>query len=323
MKKTITAIILAALILAAFPILIVPNAKASAAEANVVSYSYYTASANSLLAAKAGDLVVVGEIQNVGSNIIQNVTLTGTAYNSNGTELGTGQGTAFVYETIPNGRAPFSIDIAPQSSSTSQIAASSVGSVTVTVLSVTDTVVPPYSGFKVPATPTAFNNSGVYTTVGTIVNNGSQTLGYIWVVTTFYNNAHTVVGLNFTNYVNTPLAPLSPGHATRWVATPIDNTMDLSNEIASSSYVIDSMPYSTSTSTATPTPTGSGSSSPFPTLPVVVVVVVVVVAVVALMLLRKRQGTETPLPPPPPPPPTPEATENPSTSSVFFLRSPS
>ena len=286
-----------------------PNTKAAASEASVLSYSWYTAPAHTFLAAQPGDLVVVGEIQNVGSSFIQNVTLSATAYNSNGTTLGTSTGTGFVFETAPGQKAPFSIDFTPSSGSTSPLSwASSVAKVTVSVLSVTDTAVPPYSGLKVDHETYSFNNSGVYECGGTIVNNGSETVGYIWVVTTFYDNTGKVVGLNFTNYVNTPFAPLYPGHPTRWVATPADNTLALTNEITNFTYVIDSMPISSSSQNqSTPTPKGSGSPAQFPLLPVIVVVVIVVVAVVALMLLRKRPGApeeSTAPPPPPPPPPT-------------------
>jgi hypothetical protein len=305
LKKTIIVVILAALILAALPVFTIPNAKASASEAKVLSYSYYTAGANSVLASKTGDLVVVGEVQNVGSGIINNVTVTGTAYNSNGTELGSAEGLVFVFEMTPGQKAPFSIDIPSLSSTnTNPYWASSVSSVTISVLSVTDTSTAPYTGLTVPQQPTSFNNSGTYETVGTIVNNGSETVGYLWVVTTFYNSAGTVVGLNFTDYLITPSAPLYQGHPTRWVATPADNTATLTNEIASSAYVIDTIPYSSSTQNQnTPTPTATGSSSPFPLLPVVVVVVIIVVAVVALMLLRKRPEAQPPPPPPPPPMP--------------------
>jgi hypothetical protein len=163
---------------------------------------------------------------------------------------------------------------------------------------------------NVPQSPFGFNDSGTYTVGGTIVNNGSETIGNLWVVTTFYNSAGTVVGFNFTDYLTNPNTPLRPGSPTRWVATPIDNTLQLTNEIASFSYAIDSQPLGTSSPGQTPTPTPS-SSSPQSSLllPIIVVVVVVIVVVVALMLLRKRpEAKQQEMPPPPPPPPTPEQT---------------
>lgn len=313
MKKTLVILILSILVLSAVPILSIPKAKADASEARVLSdYTWYIASSQGVLSSTAGDLVVVGEVQNVGSGIIENVTLTATATDSNGTTLGTAstpnEGTVFTYQTLPAGKAPFIIDF-PSSSSWS----SKVASVQVTVVSVIDATSPPYEGLNMLETPTAFNNNGTYTVVGTIINNGSQTMGYVWVVTTFYNNAGKVIGLNFTDYLANPFGPIGHDGALHYVATPTDNTPTLSSEITTYTYVIDSIPYtgSTTQNTATPTPTGSsGSSSQYPwLLPVVVVVVIVAIAVAALMFLKKKPEAhpETEYPPPPPPPPPPEA----------------
>ena len=84
MKKIITAVILAVLILAAFNMLSAPSVKAQTSEAKILSYSWYVAPADTVLAEYIGDLVAVGEVQNVGSNIIGYVVVTGVAYNSTG-----------------------------------------------------------------------------------------------------------------------------------------------------------------------------------------------------------------------------------------------
>ena len=69
MKKIITAVILVALILAAFNALSAPRVKAQTSEAKVLSYTWYAAPADTTLAEYVGDLVAVGEIQNVGSTV--------------------------------------------------------------------------------------------------------------------------------------------------------------------------------------------------------------------------------------------------------------
>ncbi|HMK93842.1 MAG TPA: FxLYD domain-containing protein [Candidatus Limnocylindrales bacterium] len=306
MKKIITVAVLAALILATFAFVPLPCVKAAASEVKVLSYSYYTAPANTVLAPNQGDIVVVGEIENVGTGIVQNVTLMGTALDSTGKTIASSSlGVVWSYEMAPGQKAPFFIDFTPQSSTSQNTSwMSSLSKFTVTVLAVTDTTTSPYPDLSVPTTPFAVNQSNVYTVVGTIVNTGSQTMDYVWVVTTFYNAAGTVVGLNYT-YVITPSAALAPTNAIRWVATPADSTPQLTSEIANFSYVIDSVPLgSTSSAEPTLTPTATAPvSSTFPVLPVVVAVVIVVIAVVALLLVRKRQ--KLPPPPPPPPPPTP------------------
>jgi hypothetical protein len=84
LKRIITFVLVAALILAAFTVLSLPSVKADASEARVVDYSWYIAPSSGILAENAGDLVVVGEIQNVGTHIIQNATVSGTALSNFG-----------------------------------------------------------------------------------------------------------------------------------------------------------------------------------------------------------------------------------------------
>jgi hypothetical protein len=301
LKKIVTAVIIAALVLAAFITLSTQIVKAASAEATVVSYSWYTAPSNTVLASEAGDFIVVGEIENVGSNIIGNVTVTGIAYSSNETELATTTTQAFVYDMLPGQKAPFYLDFTAASSITDSLSwVSSVSSVTVTVTSVTNTDDRQYAGLEIPnpggSTPYIPSNDTYYID-GTIVNNGTQVAQDPWVVATYYNSKGTVVGLNFTDYLTSSLAP---GGAWRFFASPADDTSQLTSEIASYSILIDSKTLSNSTSpTSAPTQTPSTSTAKFPTLPIVVVVIIIVVVIAALMLLRKRQKT-----PPPPPPPT-------------------
>ena len=302
--KKITAIVLAAaLILAALTVFSSPNVKANASEVKVLSYSWNVAPSNTILAQSPGDLVVVGEIQNLGSSIVQNVTLLGSAFSSSGQELATSQGQAFVYETAPGQKAPFSIDFASSSAITQNSDwISSVANITVTVLSVTDTATLPYSGLTISSESgsTYFISNGVFTVVGVVRNAGEETTGNVWVVTTFYNAAGTVVGFNFTDYLASSLAPSAMAPFT---ATPVDNTVQLSGEIANYSLVIDSEPLASSQSSST---TRSSSPTAPPSsiaqlLTTAIIVVVVVVVVVVLILIWKHQK----LPPPPSPPPPP------------------
>lgn len=311
-KKILTAIIAAALIMAACAVLPAPNVKASASEAAVLpDYTWYIASNAGTLAKYAGDLVVVGEMQNVGSNIIQNATVSGTAYSSSGQALAIATGTAFTYETTHDEKAPFSIDFTPADSVTQNSNwTSSVASVSVSALSVIDTSTTPYTGLNVPRGVFNLTMGGVFTAVGVIVNNGTETMGYVWVVTTFFNTAGKVLSFNFTGFIVTPAAPMGPGMPARWLASPADPAAAPPGNIANVTYLIDSLPLGSSLPTTQPTATNSPppSSSQLPLTPIIVVVVIVVVAVAALILLGKRKKTPTsqPLPTPPPPEPTPE-----------------
>jgi hypothetical protein len=284
-----------------------PSVRAAASEAQVLSYSWYVAPSSTVIASGVGDLVVVGEVQNVGSNVIGNVTVEGTALSSTGQTLAATSVQAFVYHMLPGQKAPFYLDFTAQSSTSQDLSwVSSVSTVTVSVSSVEDTYERQYKDLTIPnpgGTTSYIDNNGTYTVYGTLVNTGNQSAVKPWVVATFYNASGTVIGLNYTNYLTDSLAP---GNPQRFFATPTDNTAQLSSEIASYALQIDSLTMansaSSSTSTSSPTTSPPTSTAQLPTLPIVVVVVVVVVAIAALMLLRKRQKLPPPPPPPPPPP---------------------
>lgn len=310
LKKLIGLIFLLALTLTVLIVMPPPNAKADNSEARILTYSYYTAPSNvPTIASSAGDLIVVGELQNVGSNIINNVTVEGTAI-GNGTQvLATSLSEAFVYEMAPGAKAPFYIDFTAQSGSTGDLTwTSQVTSVTVTVTAVTDTPIPPYTGIKMISDP--INSlydptTGTYTVTGTIQNNGTQALATVWAVVTFYDASGTVVGVNFTQYLMPYPSLFQPGSYTFFNAVPSDCNTQLGSKISTFNVIIDSQPVSQVTPANSPTSTTTGttnSNSGFPTLAVIVLVVLVVAAVIGVMLFRKQKRT----PPPPPPPPLPE-----------------
>jgi hypothetical protein len=301
-------VIIAALVLAAFSLLSTQRVKAATSEVTVLTYSWYTAPSNTILAAEAGDLIVVGEVENVGSNVIGNVTLQGEAFSSSEQSLAQATTQAFVYYTLPNQRAPFYLDFTSNDSSTPNLSwVTSVTSVTVTVTSVSDTPnnSRQYSDMTIPASSPYIPGNGSYIVLATVVNNGSQVDQNPWVVATFYNANGVVVGLNFTDEFN---GAVNPGGAARFIAQPADDTSTLTSEIANYTLTVDSLTSSTALPTSTPTPTSSNTTSTtqLPTLSmigvivVVAIVVIVVVVIAAIMLLRKRQKT-SPLPPPPTP----------------------
>jgi hypothetical protein len=320
LKKLITAVILVGLILASFSMLLGPKVRADTSEVNVVSYSWYAAPSNTVLAGTIGDLVAVGEIQNVGSNVIGTVSVVGLAYYDNSTDSTQtllDQAQAFIpINDLPAGqKAPFYIDFLPANSITNDTSwVSSVTNVTVVVNYAADTTVVPYSGLTIPSS-TYDNSSGTFTVTGTVKNTGDQTAAYIWVDTTFYNASGTVVALNYTNYLTDSFAP---GQSLPFTATPTDNTVQLSSEITNYSSTIQytsltASPTPTPSPSPTATPTSTPTASPPPTQSPVftlsgltyiavgaIVIVVVAIAVAVLLLLRKRhENAQSDLPPPP------------------------
>jgi hypothetical protein len=310
LKKAIVVVILAALTLAAFSMLLGPSVRADTSEAQVLSYNWYVAPSSTDLAEYSGDLVAVGEVQNVGSNVLGQVVVEGYAYNSTGGLLAANEAPVFLNDLLPGQKAPFYIDFPPEDSITQdQSWVPYVSNVTVIVTYVTDANATQYSGLTSTGT-SASNVDGTYTVTGTVQNTGDETTGNVWVVTTFYGASGSVVGLNYTNYLSSSLAP---GESVPFTATPTDNTAQLSSEIANYSLLTQSSPTGSPSGSPSPLPSSSSSASPTssPTgspvsvqssgssgliYGVIGVVVIVVVAVLALVFLRKRRN----LPPPPP-----------------------
>ena len=153
MKKIITLVIIVALALASFSVLFALSVRADVSEAKVLSYSWYVAPATTDRAEHDGDLVAVGEIQNVGSNVLAYVDVSGVAYDSNGTLLATSSNVVYGNQLVPGQKAPFYLDFTLENCMTGEAS------------------------------------------------------GYVWVITTFYNSAGTVLAVDFRNVLTHSFAP--------------------------------------------------------------------------------------------------------------------
>jgi hypothetical protein len=314
LKKTIAVVILAVLTLSAFSTLLSPSVRAQSSEVKVLSYSWYVAPSTTVIAVYPGDLVAVGEIQNVGSSVIGSIAAMGYAFNStSAAPLDSSEVSVFMYTLLPGQKAPFYIDFIPENSITGdQSWVPSVTNVSIVISSVTNTNATQYSGLT-STVSSASNVDGTYTVTGTVHNTGSETADNVFVDATFYNSSGSVVGMDFTGFLSTSL---SPGTSVPFTATPTDNPAELSNgAITSYSLLVQSEsatpPASPSPSPSTSTlPTSSPTVSPTASASVkssgssgliyaaVGTAVIVIVAVTALAFQRKRHN----LPPPPPPP---------------------
>jgi hypothetical protein len=323
LKKILVALALVILIVSSASLLSAPNVKADPSEARILSYSWYVAPSTSIQAQYAGDLIVVGEVQNVGTNTLGNVVVGAEAYNASGGFVGSSQSSAYVTYLAPGQKAPFYLDFIPDVTDITLYNpnwASLVTNVTIRVLNAADSSQTQYSGLTVPAGSVSNSTStGTYTITGTVQNTGNQATGRVWLISTFYNASGTVIGLNYTNYISQSLLP---GRSATFTASPIDNTAQLSSSITSYSSLVQSDPTPIATSTpttpiTTPTiqpstsPTSSGQPTPTASSGVplslitdaaIIAVVIVLIILVAFMFLRRRQrNAEFDLPPPPPP----------------------
>lgn len=260
MKKQTTAILLLILTLTTIYSITIQtsNIQAAKADLEILSYTYYTASTNTL-AKYAGNLVVVGEVQNTGTTNIGYAYVIATAY-INDTEVAQAQHQVYGNNIKPNQIVPFYLDFLPENSITGDNSwISNITNVIAYIGYVYNSDANQYQDLQ--ATSSTSTSSGTYTVTGKVTNTGSQTIGDVRVITTFYNSEGKVVNINFTDVLSTNLQPSSQ---VSFTAQPVDYYP--SSNIKSYAILIQSeIPEGTSTS-GTPssgaTPTPSGTNQP-------------------------------------------------------------
>jgi hypothetical protein len=329
LNKKLAILLLAALLFASFSTLPALTVKADTSEVNILSYSWYFSpiSSTNALATYAGDVVVVGEIQNVGSSTIDYAVVSVDASNSTGI-VASDSSRVGAHNIPPGGKSPFYIDLSPLDieppiTDQSQNWLPTVDHVTASVIAVSDTSQTQYAGLSIVGQNGIFDSAnGIYKVSGNVVNSGAQTASNLYILATFYNSSGSVVAVNSPSLVASSVAP---GASLVFTTAPADNTAALSSQVSTFSLIIQSTAGS-STPTAVPTqaPTAvpssqpttssqpSGSSQPTQTPPpasltdillivliAVAVVVVVAVAFVIVRMRRKNAVATANLPPPP------------------------
>jgi hypothetical protein len=120
---------------------------------------------------------------------------------------------------MPGQKAPFYIDFFPTTIIVDDLADwADVTNVKVTVGHLVNSDKSMYQGLTVPSE--GGYRSGVYTVVGKVENVGTETIGDVRVITTFYDASGKVVSLNYTEVFSDKIAP---GTSKTFTATPIDH----------------------------------------------------------------------------------------------------
>jgi hypothetical protein len=283
----------------------VSSVRADSSEAKVVSYSWYIAPSN-MIAYSAGDLIVVGEVQNIGSNNLGYIGVIASAYNASGAFLDTAEARSQATDILPGQKVPFYMDFIADNSVTGDLSwVPSVTNVTIAIEYAPETKDSQYTGLTISQVTTSQSNG--MTVSGTIQNTGTQTTGETWVVATFYNSIGSVVSLGMSNLAAETLVP---GASAQFTVSQIEDTGTLS-QISNYSIVIQtakptsaSTPAQTIPASTAPSPTQSPSASastqptsqyaPFNytvTLAIVALVAIVVAVLAVVLLIRERHKT--------------------------------
>lgn len=297
MKKTLTCLLII-LVASSLTFTLTPNTSAQTSNVRILdNYSFYEDS--------IGNLVVVGEVQNVGSNIIANITLTGEI--TSDTVTAQGNCAVWGYYLLPGQKAPFYMEFYKENSgSWTDVVKSDIS---IEVYHAPETNQYMYQGVQVAssqATPTA---TGEYWVTAQLQNNGTENAQGVWVYATYFNSQGEAVGSGWIK----PISSIAAG-ATTTVKVPCwdlnQTTVDSSHKITAYSLLVQmTSPMQTATNgnipvvSNNPTPVPAGTTAvtngsqtnggiDTTTIILVVIVTVALIAVAAVLIVSRRKKAQ-------------------------------
>jgi hypothetical protein len=256
MKKSLALGLLIILAVSSLSLTLIPGAHSQVENVKILNYSYYVDS--------AGFLDVVGEVQNIGTNTVNPVVLTGTATTLEG-EQSPSYTRVWVLDLVPQQKAPFYMEFSPPQDTTNWFS-DDVGDISLTVAEANATGAYLYPDLTITSSSGGVshsgNYSGAYVVNGVIQNTGTQAAANLTVVGTFFNSTGAVVGVGYTEYL-TP-AVLEPSASTSFLVAAFDlnqSEVPAALQIKSYSLLIQVQSPILQGTAPQPTPyTGSGSS---------------------------------------------------------------
>lgn len=294
MKSTKTALLL---LLLTTCITSIPLSICKTDDIQVVSYSHYISNIEGVEV-----LDIAGEIKNVGSSIIESVSLTASAYTSDGTLQGEKSNTALASNLLPQQSSPFYLEIPRPYTPSATWSTLGISRVSVTVNEAKETDSYQYQGLEITSSSaqvsTATEDAGTYWVTGSIKNTGTQTASRIWIVGTFYNSTGQVAAISYTNYLTpTSLAPTETA-TFKIGAFDLNQSQVPSNQKISSYQLLVQMKepiLQGDTPTLKPTTSSPSSSTPIENNPTdqnliyAAIIAIAVVIIGILITIRKRK----------------------------------
>jgi hypothetical protein len=224
----------------------------------VINYSYYFDT--------EGYLDAVGLVQNVGTNTVNPIILTGEVYAPNGEPASSSYCQVWASYLTPGQEAPFYMEF-PSPQNSNGWLPEYVSNVTLTVNEANATSSYQYQDLKITSSSGEIGTAamgdngqlaGAYLVNGEIENYGTQPATNVTVVGAFFNSTGSVVGVGYTDYL-TPQV-LAPGDTTTFQIA----AFDLNQSLVSASLQIHSYQLLVQTELpilqGTPPPTSSPST---------------------------------------------------------------
>ncbi len=246
-----------------------PNVWSQSKNVEVLSYSWYISDLNSF--------IVIGEIQNVGSNNIEYIALTGRVNSSDGEDQAWSTTTVYSNEILPQQKAPFLMYFFADNSYSREFswASGDLDNVEFNVIVSDETDNYQYPDLEIVNDSHQIDSNGGYTVTGTILNKGNQTTGKLWVVATFYNSTGSVIATGFSDYLTPDY--LQADQTTSFIVNTVDAVPELSDEMA---VIADKITvYSLLIQTEEPI---------IPEFPSLIILLVLMVSPLFVMILKKK-----------------------------------
>ena len=233
MKKSVASILVLVSMISLF-FTFIPNVLSQPENVEVLSYSWYP------VAVPDNEFIfVVGEVQNVGPNIIDQIYLGAIIHTKDGAEQAVSYTKVYPNQILPQQKAPFEMYFYRQNSYTGDFSWYPIGIdyIDFGVVQANQTENYQYPDLEIISNTHYIDSIGTYTVTGSIRNNGDQAAGRLWVVATFYNASGHVIAASFSSYLTPESLP--PGlQTTSFTVTPLDYTNQLATQITDYSLLI-------------------------------------------------------------------------------------
>lgn len=295
------------LIVILFGFSLIHPASSQSENLKVLNYSWYFDS--------LGGFDVVGEVQNVGSTILNPVVLGGIGYTPDGSpQTRSNPSVVYVNYMLPQQKAPFLMEFRSGDMSWLSQGVDHIG-FEVVKAPANDTY--QYPDLSITGSNSFVDTDGTCWVSGTIQNTGSQTATNVRAIATFYNSSNTVIAAGYSEPISS-LSPLGSG-AFKVGAFDLNQTLATPDRMVSSYTLIiqaagplltgtppEPSSYSSSFSTNSSTPsnpsnnsTDSGSnnnpsnpaSSGLNYVAIVIVIIIIIGGLLAYSRIRSGKGS--------------------------------
>lgn len=279
---------------------LVRQASSQSEDLKVLDYSWYFDS--------IGGFHVVGEVQNIGTTILNPVVLGGTIYTPDDTlQARSNPCIVYVNYMLPQQKAPFLMDFAQRDMSWMS---QGIDRVEFTVIEANANSSYQYQALAITSSSLSTDSTGVYWVSGQVQNTGNATATNVRVIGTFYNSTKNVVAVGYSTALTPNL--LNPSSSASFKVGAFDvNKTETTPDRQISSYTLivqtegplysgtppAGASYSSSNSSSPSSPSSpdspSDGNSPDSTAPdylryiAIIVVIIIAVVVVAIYFGRK------------------------------------